>query len=175
MDLEFFEKLAYYVVKGQPTSELPILALQGLEDGYESNTLILLSGMPSNESPFVIDEYFQKMLIELGLNFFDKQKAAFFLIQSAVKKIVAKQVDPFEGCKWIFDNLLSRVELSDQDQQFVYDSIGLGEIYGLYIAVEDILSSTMNWDKSKTNEQLIDELKLDMLEKLSNWKFSFRL
>ncbi len=169
MKFNFLDRLALYVVKGQPSSVLPNIAMQGLEDGYESPSLILLAGFAADENPFVIDEYLKKVLEELNVDLTETNQAAFFLVKSIAKKILDNQIDTYVGCDFIFGQILSSTELRKQDDKFVYDSIGLADIYSLYTTVEDLMNASVRWDKLKTNEQLIEEAKENIKMKFKEW------
>lgn len=169
MKLNFLENLALYVVKVQPSSVLPNIAMQGLVDGYESPSLLLLAGLATDENPFVIDEYFKKVLQELNVDLVGTNQAAFFLVKSIAKKILDNQIDTYAGCDFIFSQILSSTDLRRQDDKFVYDSIGLSDIYSLYITIEELKNASIRWDKLKTNEQLIEEAKENIKMKFKEW------
>lgn len=169
MKFNFLDKLALYVVKGQPSSELPEIAMQGLEEGYENPSLILLAGLSADENPFVMDECFKNVLEELNVDFIERNQAAFFLIKSIAKNILDNQIDTYVGCDFIFNQILNMTDLRKQDDKFVYDSIGLADVYSFYITIEELMTASVKWDTLKTNEQLIEEVKENIKVKFKEW------
>ena len=158
MKFSFLDNLALYVLEGQPTPILPDIAMQGLEDDYDSESLILIAGCPSNENPFVIDVHFKSLLKELGLHLAEKSQAALFLIKSIRKKIVDNEIDPYEGCDLIFKEVVGSVKITP-DKIYAHDGIGLAQVYGMYDNIRDLMEATGRWDTEKTKEELIEEVK----------------
>lgn len=166
MKFDFLESLALFMLHNQSTSILPNIAVHGLEEGYKSPSLILLAGLQDNENPFVITEHFKKSLEELNINFRDKNQAALFLVKSLVDKVLKDDIDVYKACEYIFENILPLADFRTHDKKFVYDSIGLSDIYSLYITAEELTQASIKWDKLKTNEQILNEIKEEIKMKL---------
>ena len=79
------------------------------------------------------------------------------------------KLDPYDGCKVIFDQTLSKTDFRSQDEKYVYDSVQLASVYGLYDAIFELQNASVNWNKEKTNEQLIDIAKEDIKRELAKW------
>ena|GEM_PF-946464 len=168
--MNFLEKIAQYILNEQTSSALPSIAMQGLEEGYETPSLIMLAGCNDNENPFLINQYFQGLLHELSLNSLDKKQAALFLVNSTVDKIVSNQIDVYEGCDFIFKQILDLTDLRSENKKFVYDSIELADVYSLYVTIWELMHASVNWDKIKTNNNLMEETKQEIKKRLLEWK-----
>jgi hypothetical protein len=141
----------------------------GLESGYETPSLILLAGLSDDENLFLVDDYLKKTIDELNVEFKEPNQAALFLIKSIADRILNNSVDTYIGCDFIFGHILRLTSLRNQDEKFVYDSIGLADIYGLYVAAEELKNAMSNRDKYKTNELLIEEMKNNIKTKFEIW------
>ncbi len=169
MELDFLNRLAFYFIKAPTPSILPEIALQGLEEGFESPSLIMLAGLSSNENPFKMEEYLKKAMQELNLNFLDKELLAFSLIRATAKKILNDEVEPYEGCQFIFEQVLDSIDLRKRDIKYVYEGIGLAEIYGLYIQIYELKYDSVLLNDLRSKEEHIEEAKEMIKSKFSEW------
>jgi hypothetical protein len=159
MTLNFLDRVSEYIITEESSKGLPKIAIQGIEENYESESLILIAGLSVKESQLYGDDYLKKMLDELNVDLTTKNKAALFLVKSVSKKILESQIDVYLGCDYIFNHVLSLTDFRKQDIKFVYDSIRLAEVYSFFINIEELRDTSEKWDKIKTNEQLINETK----------------
>ena len=109
------------------------------------------------------------MLHELNLDLPDENKAALRIIQSVISKITHSEIDTYDGCDFIFSDILDLTDLRKQDKKFVYDNVGLAEVYGLYDSIWELLNTSGNWDAIKRNEPLIEDAKINIRVKLEKW------
>ena len=63
--MNFKELLADYYLGNRLTSQLPEIALKGIQEGIESESLVILAGMNRNDNQHEIAHYFT---IKLRLN-----------------------------------------------------------------------------------------------------------
>lgn len=170
--LNFLENVAFHILEGDSSMNLPAIALQGLEEGYDTPSVLILAGFSKKESPFLIDEYFNLMLKDLNIKLVDKRDAAVFLIKSQVKKISEEQIDVYDACDFIFKQVLALTNIRQQDKNFVYDSIGLEIVYSLYITIWELMNTGQRTEAIKSNG-IITEAKQQIKEKLNEWSQYF--
>jgi len=174
--LNFLERIAEYIIVGYDSKKLSEIALNGLEEGYETNTIITIAGFDDKTNPFIVDEYFNKMIEELQIDLLNENQAALYLIKSIVNKILCHNLDTYEGLNFIFDYILTFTNYRKLDKKFVYDSINLEEVYTLYTKIEEIIQEpTISWDNLKSNEVLINEIKDDIKKRFVKWQKNFNL
>lgn len=168
--LNFTGRLAQYVLYEESSEELPAIASQGLKEGFETPSLVVLAGFNEYDNPFVIAAYFTQLLKELNLNLSDKEYAALYLLGLMVDKIIHGEVDVYNGCDFIFSDVLGLTDLRRKDNMYVYDSIGFANIYGLYDTIGELVHASERWDSVRSNEQLIEDTKKDIKKKLEEWR-----
>lgn len=50
------------------------------------------------------------------------------------------------------------------------DNIGFEAVYGLYWSFDDLKNADIQWDKNKTNSQLMIEIKEEIIKELIKWR-----
>jgi len=103
-----------------PAEELVDVAMQAMEDGYDSPSLRILAGLTVGDFQEATT-MFDRVLSELNVTIPNKRDAVSLLVQMVAHEIVAGSVAPYEGAKKIWDLSLSYPEekLSEFDP-FVY-------------------------------------------------------
>jgi hypothetical protein len=168
--MNFFCRIAAYVLAEKPTAEMPEIAVQGLQEGIESPSLIILAGTQGGESPFVIDENFSKLLQELNITFIlEKRQAAMFMAKCVAFDIINNTMDAYEGCKTLFNEIVDFLDVEEKAGTYAFEGIGLHQVYGDYVTIDDLRNATYSWMGTKTNEQLIDESKQSIKTELVKW------
>jgi len=165
--LNFKQHIAKYVTGHLTTSQLPELAILGIEEGYESESLFILAGMSKNDNGFEIQEYFKKALAELNLELPDRRNAALEYTTGITQDILNEKKDLFEGLKEIKSGALDSYDFFSETKKYVYDSIGFETIYGLYDTYDDLLNPLCKWDSKKSMETLKNETRTELM---GNWK-----
>jgi hypothetical protein len=166
----FNQYIADYVAGNLTTSQLPKIALAGLEQGMDSDSLIILAGMSDNDNPFEIEEYFKKALTELEIKFPDKRKAALELAKYYADEIIAGKVDPVDGVNKIIYSALNSYDFLNESKEYAMDSIHFQTIYGLYWTYDDLSETDHPWSKEKTNNELMKEVKYDIIKEVKVWR-----
>jgi hypothetical protein len=167
--LNFKQQIAKYVTGHITTSQLPELAIMGIEDGYESESLFILAGMSNGDNGFEIQEYFKKTLAELNLELPDKRNAALQYITGIVQDILNGKKDLIEGLTEIKSNALDSYDFFSETKKYVYDSIGFETIYGLYDTYDDLLNPLCKWDFKKSIETRKSETRTELIVELKKW------
>ena len=70
--MNFIEKIANYRLGNFSRNHLPDIALTGLNENIETDSLIILAGMSENDNSFELEQYFNMSIDELGISLPDK-------------------------------------------------------------------------------------------------------
>ena len=167
--MNFKQHLAKYVSGNLTTGQLPELAILGIEEGYESESLLMLAGMNDRDNSFEIQEYFKKTLAELNLELPDKRNAALQYITGIVQDILTEKRDLIDGLNEIKRNAIDSYDFFSETKKYVYDSIGFEVIYGLYDTYDDLLNPLCKWDSKKSIETLKSETRTELMLELKKW------
>jgi len=167
--MNFIKSVAKYVLDNQSFRNLPYIAVEGIEEGFVSPSLIILAGLSERESPFVIDAHFRNMLHELKLDLATKNQAALYLAKILIREILDNSIDAYEGSSILFREIFDLTDFRDKDTYYVYDSIGLAKAYSYYSTIGDLLQAAESWDTLKTNADLIEGAKVQIKAELINW------
>jgi len=167
--MNFRHLLAKYRIDKLRTMQLPELALQGLMEGMESESLVILAGMSKYDSAFEIQEYFEKSLIELKIDLPDKRQAAIIFALGLIEEIENGELDIIKGIYKIKNTAIDSYDFIDESDKFCYDSIGFEIIYGLFDEYFEIKECGDKWNEEK-KEKLSEKIKSDLLTELLKWK-----
>ena len=166
--MNFKQQLANYILGNLNTSDLPKIGLIGLQSGLESESLIILAGLSEKDNLFEIDAYFKKAIEELDIKLPEEAIAAIDLINYYADLIKNKQIDPYLGVEKIVNQVLFKNDLF-KNEMFLFDSIGFQKIYSLFDTCCELECADIPWDKEKTNNEWIEELKRDIIIEIENW------
>ena len=151
------------------TDQLPDIGLVGLEEGLDSPSLYILAGLSQSENPFQIDHYFKQTLRELNIPLPDKRQAALEYALAIVDEIVKEKKDVIDGTREIRYKAIDSYDFFSESKQYCYDSIGFEKAYGLFDTFDELSNADRPWQTDKTNEQLIQATKTELLEELKRW------
>lgn len=73
--MTFLQKISAYTLGILTDKDLPGIAMTGLEEGYDSESLRILAGHNMTDNSFVLDDYFRRTLNELRLALKDRKEA----------------------------------------------------------------------------------------------------
>jgi len=163
--MNFNTHLAKYVNQNYSISQLPEIAIFGLEENLNSESLEILAGMNESDNSFEILQYFEKTLIELKYTLPSKRKAALIYSDAILDEITSGTKNIIEGINEIKNDTLGNYDFYSESVKFVYDSIGFEKIYGLYVDYYD------NIDKEKIKNQIIVELGPELIK----WKSRLKI
>ena len=165
----FNQLIAKYVTGSMPPDEIPEFAYSGMRDGYDSPSLHILAGLEEKVDPQEADKYFKLALNELGLAIPDRRQAALQYAVALAEEIINNKTDVYSGVNEIIHTAIEKYNFNSEIKQHVYDSIFFDEVYSLYYTYEDLLNAKIDWVKDKSNEQLMVEVKKELLESLKVW------
>jgi hypothetical protein len=166
----FKQQIAKYVTGNLTTDQLPDIGVIGLQEGLDTPSIRILAGLSKNENPFQIEQYFRQSLKELKIELPDKRQAALELALAIVDEILEGKKDIIEGTSEIKYKAIDSYDFHSENKQYCYDSIGFHTAYGLYDTYDELSTADRPWEVEKTNEQLMKEVKEQLLEELRKWK-----
>ena len=100
------------------TSQLPDIAIIGLEEGLDSPSLQILAGLNKNENPFQVDDYFRRTLQELNIKLPDKRQAAIEFGIVIAEQIIAGKIDLIIGTKQIIDKAINVYDFFSETKSY---------------------------------------------------------
>jgi hypothetical protein len=168
--MDFKQQIAKYVSGNMTTSQLPDIGIAGLNEGLDSPSLCILAGLSENENPFQIDHYFKLALKELNINLPDRRQAAIEYAIALADEIIKGKKDPIDGTREIRYKAIECYDFFSESKQYCYDSIGFEKVYGLFVTLDELSNADRPWQNDKTNEQLMQETKIELLEELKRWR-----
>lgn len=167
--MNFNQLIAKYVTGNLTTSQLPEIALIGLQEGLESDSMLILAGLSYNDNPFEIQEYFQKSLIELNIVFPVKRQAAIIYAIGLIEEIEKGKLEIIKGIYELKNNAIDSYNFLDESDKYCYDSIGFEKIYGLFDDYFEIEECGDQWNEKKKGK-LTKEIKSELFSELIKWK-----
>jgi hypothetical protein len=172
--MNFTQQIAKYVTGNITTDQLPEIGITGLQEGFDTPSLCILAGLSKNESPFLIDHYFNLALKELNINLPDKRQAAIEYALGIVDEILEGEKDVIAGTREIRYKAIDSYDFFSESKQYCYDSIGFETAYGLFVTFDDLEDAVTPWQTEKTNEQLMSETRSELFEELKKWKHKIK-
>jgi hypothetical protein len=151
-------------------SQLPEIAMIGLQEGIDTPSLLILAGLNENEYSSIIEEYFRKTLTELNIILPDKRQAALEYALAVTDEIIEGKKEIIKGTQEIISNAIYSYDFYSETKEFCYDSIGFEHIYELFDTYDELLNADRPWKRNKTNEELMNEVKEELLIELKKWK-----
>ena len=147
---------------------MPAIALDALEQGLDTPSLRILAGLTDEENEFVLDRYLKDTLNELSIELPDTRRAAIEVGLAITDEIIDGKRQIFEGVQDIC-KAIDTYSFLEETKQYCYDSISFEKAYGLFWTIDDLKHSETDWQFVKTNQQLIEELKLELLTEIKIW------
>ncbi len=101
-----------------PVEELPDLALNAIQAGYDSPSLRQLAGASAHDTEEA-HRLFAKALHELGLPVPPAPEAGLTLARDVARRVLSGAIAPYEGAKRIWDHVYTRFPDLKQLKPFV--------------------------------------------------------
>ena len=165
--MTFLQKLSAYTIGFFTDKDLPDIAMSGLEEGYDSESLRILAGLNSAENLFVLDGYLIKALKELRLKLKERKEALISVISFYANNVVDKKADPYIEFERI-NEIINKTE-------FDYIGIDLLPCYADYISIWEVetngfpLQNGFLVYNGPEKKLFLDKTKDDMRKYLKEW------
>ncbi len=161
--MTFLQKLSAYSLGLITDKDLPDLAMTGLEEGFDSESLRILAGHNATENLFVLNDYFTRALKELGLTLKERKDAFIDIIVFYARKIVNYKTDTY--CE--FEELTTIVNKTG----FHWSDIGLMPCYAEYISIWEEKMDGLDFHTAEglTKEGYIKKAEEEIRKYLQEW------
>jgi hypothetical protein len=126
-NMTFFQKLSAYSLGFITDKDLPDVAMTGLQEGYDSESLRILAGHNTKDNLFVLNDYFRRALIELRVVLNDKKESLITVVAFYARNIVDKKVDTYLEFEKL-NEIITKTGFHCAD-------IGLNSCYAEYISI----------------------------------------
>lgn len=120
------EVLSTYVLGIAGWAVLPTVAVQALEEGYDSTHLRMLAGMNAQDNPFEIEDALRRSLSELGWSLPTLLDAGRVLVCYWTRRIVSDSVSPEDGAARIAWQVYPK--LRHLDTTTIGDALGVEDL-----------------------------------------------
>ena len=167
--MNFKQQISNYILGNLKTSDLPKVGLVGIESGLDSESSVILAGLSEKDNMFEIEAYFKKALDELDSKLPDQRTAAMDIITYYAELIKNEQIDSYLGIEKIVNEVFYKTDFFAKSEKCAYDSIGFENIYGLYDTCCELECADRPWDTEKTNDELIEDCKRDIVIEIEKW------
>lgn len=155
-------------------SQFPRIALQSLEKGLESESLLILAGMNDRDNIFEIREYLSSTLKELSVKSYESLDAAYILANCYVNKVKSGELNIIDGISRIKNECWDNCQNLIDSNEYLYDGIQFERIIGAWYEYYEI-DEQIQWVKE--TDASSDEIKLkiekDLIEFLLKWQDEF--
>jgi hypothetical protein len=168
--MKFEQLIAKYVTGALTTSQLPQIAYIGIEEGLQSQSLDILAGLEKNENPFIIEQYFNSAIKELGFVIPKLRTAAIKYAIGVADEIIKGERDIILGVSEIKNKAIDSYDFFSESKEYVYDSIFFEKVYGIYYECDDLTNDLVQIGGDKSRVQLITEARQELLVELVKWK-----
>lgn len=170
--VNFIEKIADYVLGNRTPGQLPDIAMSGLKEGIESDSLFILAGMHKNDNAFELQAYFDRMLAEVGIDLPNKIEAAYTVIAYYLSMAVDEPSKAYD----VMTQIDLEIRLSNEwiesfpelKKEVVGEELGLQHLYTWYRELQDFHDGGMllyynelplHEQKRKFEDHLLEEAK----------------
>lgn len=155
-------------------SEFPAIAWKLIEEGTESESLIILAGMHHLDNKFEIHYYLNCAIDELEIMSPQSLDAAFILANAYVNKVKSGELNVIEAISLIVNQCWDNCNDQIESKKYLYDGVNFEEIIGPWYEYSEIDEYTQ-WIKysRKTLDQVKCEIENELNDALVKWQEKF--
>jgi hypothetical protein len=165
--MTFEQKISAYTLGLLTDKDLSDIAITGLNEGYNSESLRILAGHNSSENSFVLNEHFQNVLNELQITLKERKLALIDVVRFYVLNIVEKEADVYLEFEKIHEMI--------NETEFYFHDIGLMPCYADYISIWEVEVAGLPQINGfylhvgREKVEFIDKTKMEMKTFLREW------
>jgi len=169
--MNFQQKLADFVLSNRTTSQHPDIALTGVNQQLDSESMIILAGMNQQDNSFELQQYFEQMLTELQIDLPSKIEAARILIDYYLKIMISEPEEAFKLMTTIQNDIDHSFDWPQQNTtKYLGEELGIQHLYTWYRELQDFEdgSTLFYFNELPRNEQN-KKFKQHLIEEAHNW------
>lgn len=161
--MNFWQQVSAYNLGLLNATDLPDVAMSGIEEGLDSESLRILAGKQPGNNPFELSHYYTAALKELGMDEPDRRSAMFNVIGFYAQQIASRQVDPYPGFALIGDLF--------RKTAFYYDAFDLVSCYAHFISIWEVKTDglQLHTGEGLTKEQYIAKRSEELSQGMAEW------
>src|SRR5262245_15133637 len=129
--MTFDDSLAAFVLDRVRTTDLPSVALQGLEEGYDSVELAALAGSSPERAPSELLDAWGRARREIGKALPSRAEAGRRLCDHYATRVASGSLSPREGATEIV-RIVTALVGEVPDRRYVGDGLGVETLVGLH-------------------------------------------
>ena len=138
--MNFYQRIANYILGNEKVVDLPEIAILGLKEGLESNSLMILASLTNKDNTFEIEDYYKRSLKELRIQEPSKLEAAILLLEYHLIRMIRTPSKCYEIMK-IIDNKIYKAhdwpQTSEESKKYRGSELGIQRLYTWYREIQD--------------------------------------
>lgn len=138
--MNFKQKIANYVLDNVHSSKLPEVAQQGITDGFNSESLLILAGLSKNDNAFEMEHYFLRSLYELDIELPKVRDAVYELLEYHRNEIYYTRKTSVDSLKFIVREVLDSIDFTN-DAYSDEEKFHFRNLYDIYNQVESLYAN----------------------------------
>ncbi|MGB4849614.1 MAG: hypothetical protein WBP41_16945 [Saprospiraceae bacterium] len=139
--MTFKEKIIDYILGNIHASQLPDIAMTGLLENLESDSLIILAGMTQNDDAVEKETYFNRAMMELKIDLPTKMEAVKAKLKFYLTELVNEPSNAYSIMEKIDYKLYKQIDWSiitpRITSDFVGEELGLQHMYTWFRELQD--------------------------------------
>jgi hypothetical protein len=167
--MNFKQKIANYVIGNFTASDLPHIAMTGIIEKYESESLLILAGFLKNENSLEAEHYFKKALLELNIELPNNRDSSMKMIHYYADEILNDKIALSLGMHTILKKVLHMTSDWFEYETYDFDSFGFEKLYGLYWQLDDLENDEILITEKERKVMLL-KVEEEIKNELVKWK-----
>lgn len=164
--MNFNELLADYYLGNKTIGQLPEIALIGIQEGIESESLLILAGMNSNDNQHELAHYFEQAEFELNIERYPPLTYTNILLLHYLTEIISNPTKSFDLMGKIHNDIYTNIKLDKivtNKSKYLGEELNLEKLYTWYRELQDwedgsALLYYNNLSRPKQRLKFIEEL-----------------
>lgn len=150
-------------------SMIPAIAMKAFEEGAESESLIILSGMNDKDYSYDIELYLNKAIDELKVKNYKSDEAIFILANYYVNQVIENRISSIQAISEIKHKCWEDKSFNLKNHKYLFDSVSFESIISDWYNYYEI-NVDVNWKKTlfksidKRKKEIEDNLKSDLIK-----------
>ena len=155
-------------------SQFPKIAMEALQKGINSESLLILAGMNDRDNPFEIKQYLDQVIEELGIASHKSLNAAYVLSNAYIESFKNEEVDIIECIYSIKNECWDNCQNEIISDRYLFDGIQFQQIIGSWYEYNEIDEWT-DWVKrsGKSVTEIKNGIEKDLKKMIIDWQTEY--